>query len=70
MGTLHHSAFLVTAHIATLQCNVCLCIFVYITEHPVQYSTVLRVQDSTVMGQLGAWVLSHFCGAVQPKPHQ
>ena len=38
--------------------------------HRVQYSTVLRVQDSAVMGQLGAWVLSHFCGAVQPKPHQ
>ena len=38
--------------------------------HSVQYSTGLRVQDSAVMGQLGAWVLSHFCGAVQPKPHQ
>ena len=38
--------------------------------HRVQYSTVNRVQDSAVMGQLGAWVLSHFCGAVQPKPHQ
>ena len=38
--------------------------------HRVQYSTGLRVQDSAVMGQLGAWVLSHFCGAVQPKPHQ